>query len=172
MKNLFISLSGALFPGTGHLILGQTIRGLAFFFILTAMFFVGVTLHPDAPEAGGFYGKYGQNVFKEYPSLTPGQPCDGRDLEGPVDAVWRFLFIYAYPFFVGFGNYLMAFFWQGSAFVDRVLPYARGEIPVALKDIGDCFALLAGLLNLLVMMDSYDVACNKDILAELGKVAS
>jgi hypothetical protein len=38
------------------------------------------------------------------------------------------------------------------------------EVPVTTRDIGYCFALLAGLLNLLVMMDAYDLACNLEEL--------
>ncbi|MBI3894105.1 MAG: hypothetical protein HY303_21510 [Candidatus Wallbacteria bacterium] len=173
MTELGISLSGVLFPGLGHMLLGLRRRGMALFLVLTAMFLVGVTLHPDADRGGGFYAKYKKNVFHTYEDYTaPFQQTDrGRDLEGPIDTIWRLVFIYLYPFFVGLVNYLAGFLWQGSHYVDALLPYRRAEIPVAVKDIGDCFALLAGLLNLLVMLDAYDLAVNRRTLAAMPKGA-
>ena len=169
MQILAIALSGVLIPGLGHMLLGLKKRGLALFLVLTAMFLFGVTLHPDADRAGGFFAKYEKNIFKTYDSgvFRFPQTDAGREGEGPVDAVWRVIFIYLYPFFVGIIDYMAGFLWQGSRFVDQLLPYARGEIPVAVKDMGDCFALLAGLLNLLVMLDAYDLAVNRQTLTRV-----
>ncbi len=168
MNPLGISLTGCLVPGLGHMILGLRKRGVALFLILTAMFLFGVTLHPDADNGGGFFGKYKKNIFKSYQGREAAfqQTDRGRDMEGPIDKAWRFVFIYGYPFFVGIFDYLAGYLWQGSEFVEAVLPYERSEIPVAAKDIGDCFALLAGLLNLLAIMDAYDLAVNRRTLEE------
>ncbi|MBI2943358.1 MAG: hypothetical protein HYY25_04085 [Candidatus Wallbacteria bacterium] len=171
MKSLGISLSGALLPGLGHMLLGLRRRGAVLFVVLTAMFMFGVTLHPDAERGGGFFAKYKKNILHTYQDYqAPFQQTDrGRDLEGPIDTVWRLVFIYLYPFFVGIVNYLVGFFWQSSQYVDALLPYRRGEIPVAVKDIGDCFALLSGLLNLLVMLDAHDLAVNRETLAKMQR---
>lgn len=169
MNAFCIALSGVLFPGLGHMLLGLRRRGVALFLILTLMFLFGVTLHPDADKGGGFYSKYHSNIFKSYEAGSAAfqQTDRGRDVEGPIDSLWRFIFIYGYPFFVGLFNYLAGFLWQGSQFVDTLLPFKRAAIPVGIKDIGDCFALLSGLLNLLVMLDAYDLAVNRQLLARL-----
>src|SRR5688572_23723749 len=122
-RGFAIALSGTVFPGLGHAILGLRKRALVFFLLLTAMFFSGV-------------------------------------------------FTYGYPFFVGFGNYVIGYKWSqiSEPWIGQVPGVLKpDEVPVTTRDIGYCFALLAGLLNLLVMMDAFDIACNRDELARRRK---
>ena len=163
MKNLAICLSGMILPGTGHVVLGKWQRGIAFLVLLSVLFFVGVSLERD------FYTKFGPNVFGldvQHPArMIP--PEGPPDEEGMLDMVWKFVFIYLYPFFVGIVNYVLGYHWTlASSSLVVSLPFVETihTIPVTVRDIGYCFALLAGLLNLLVMMDAYDIACNMDEL--------
>ena len=164
--NVLIALSGLVFPGLGHALLGKRGRALVFFLTLSAMFYAGVFLERE------FYYKFGNGILVNQPQDTI-QIRDHRpdELEGAVDKVWKVIFVYAYPFFVGFGNYAIGVKWS-AATVD-LMKYVPGvlnpqEVPVTTRDIGYCFALLAGLLNLLVMMDAYDIACNQEELQRRG----
>lgn len=165
-RGLAIALAGTLFPGLGHAILGLKKRALVFFVLLSAMFYAGVFLERD------FYHKFGDSILGKEPADTVQLRDQRDDLEGAVDKVWKVVFTYGYPFFVGFGNYLVGHGW--SRFTEPWIAQVPGvlkpdEVPVTTRDIGYCFALLAGLLNLLVMMDAFDIACNRDELARRRK---
>ena len=160
---LAIALSGLIFPGMGHALLGKRGRAAVFFVVLTGMFFGGVFLERE------FYFKFGPGMLTAGPPETSQILHDrrGDELEGVVDKVWKVIFVYAYPFFVGIGNYCIG--WPWTVATERFVMYIPGvlkpaEIPVTTRDIGYCFALLSGLLNLLVMMDAYDIACNEEEL--------
>jgi len=147
--HLFIALSGTLLPGLGHFILGRRCRAAVFFAVLSFLFFSGVFLDH------GFYTKF-----------NSGLPPDR--FEGATDRAWKLVFTYGFPFFVGVSNYLAGLGWVKLS--APWLVYVPGvqsieQVPVTTRDIGYCFALLAGLLNLLVMMDAYDIAWNRDDLA-------
>ena len=161
--NLAIALSGLIFPGLGHALLGKRGRAAVFFVVLTSMFFAGVTLERE------FYWKFGPGLIASPPVTDPLPIRGGRgdELEGAVDKVWKVIFVYGYPFFVGFGNYCVGLPVQkATAGIVASIPgvLKPDEIPVTTRDIGYCFALLSGLLNLLVMMDAYDIACNEEEL--------
>lgn len=168
MKNLAISLSGLILPGTGHILLGRTGRGVVFLVVLSALFFVGVSLERD------YYTKFGENNFG-----LPSQSSDSihhsaepAEDEGMLDKVWKWIFTYVYPFLVGIVNYFLGHKWAAVT-VPMVLslPFVENihEVPVTVRDIGYCFALLAGLLNILIMMDAYDIACNRDELERIDR---
>jgi hypothetical protein len=166
--NLGVALSGLVFPGLGHALLGLRKRALVFFVLLSALFFTGVFLERD------FYVKFGNGLIATAPP-DPQIREQRDDLEGVVDKVWKVVFVYAYPFFVGFGNYAVGYKWQ--QLTEPLVASVPGvlnprEIPVTTRDIGYCFALLAGLLNLLVMMDAYDIACNREELARRKKATA
>jgi hypothetical protein len=165
-RGFAIALSGVVFPGLGHALLGLRKRALVFFLLLTALFFAGVFLERD------FYTKFGPPIIAGPPEPT-GPIRDQRDdLEGTVDKVWKVVFTYGYPFFVGFGNYCIGYKWSqvSEPWIGSVPGVLKpDEVPVTTRDIGYCFALLAGLLNLLVMMDAFDIACNRDELARRRK---
>lgn len=161
--NFLIALSGLIFPGLGHALLGKRGRAAVFFVLLSAMFYAGVFLERE------FYYKFGDGMLVSQPRDTiPIRDHRPDELEGNVDKAWKVIFVYGYPFFVGFGNYAIGVKW--TAATAGLMKYVPGvlkpdEVPVTTRDIGYCFALLAGLLNLLVMMDAYDIACNQEELA-------
>lgn len=161
MKLLLTSLSGLLVPGMGHVLLGRKGKGLAFLGILGGLFLLGVSLDPD------YYQKFGKSLigYPNFdPAVLPHVPGLEDPAEGLVDKVSRILFTYVFPFCVGFfafivGHVLQPLFWgfyQAIGFVG-----SPAEAPVAIKDVGYCFAQLAGLLNLLTMMDAYDIGYNQ-----------
>ncbi len=92
----------------------------------------------------------------------------GSSDEGLIDKTWKYVFTYVFPFIVGLGSYVGGFFIRDLL---RPLVLAIGlapdlsSVPVTVKDIGYCFALLSGLLNILVMMDAYDVAFNAELFS-------
>lgn len=161
-----VALAGMIFPGLGHAILGKKGRAAVFFVVLSAMFYAGVFLERE------FYYKFGPGLLMAPPQDTiPIRDHRPDELEGAVDKIWKVIFVNAYPFFVGFGNYYIGTKWLAATSglmknVPGVLNPA--EIPVTTRDIGYCFALLAGLLNILVMMDAFDIACNDEELARRG----
>lgn len=161
-----VALSGMVFPGLGHALLGKHGRAAVFFVVLSAMFYSGVFLERE------FYYKFGDGLLVSQPRDTiPIRDHRPDELEGAVDKVWKVIFVYAYPFFVGFGNYAVGVKWvSATAGMMKSVPgvLKPDEIPVTTRDIGYCFALLAGLLNLLVMMDAFDIACNNEELARRG----
>lgn len=165
-RGFAIALAGTVFPGLGHAMLGLRKRAVVFFVLLSAMFYAGVFLERD------FYHKFGDSILGKEPSDTVPLRDQRDDLEGAVDKVWKVVFTYGYPFFVGFGNYLAGHRWSTftEPWIGRVPGVLKAdEVPVSTRDIGYCFALLAGLLNLLVMMDAFDIACNREELARRRK---
>lgn len=162
--NIAIALSGMIFPGLGHALLGKRGRAAIFFVVLSSMFYSGVFLERE------FYYKFGDGLLRKQPrESTPVRPDKADELEGNVDKVWKVIFVYGYPFFVGFGNYAIGLQWTDATqtWIGAVPGVLKPEeVPVTTRDIGYCFALLAGLLNLLVMMDAYDIACNQEELAK------
>jgi hypothetical protein len=160
--NLAIALSGLIFPGLGHALLGKRARAAVFFVVLSSLFFTGVFLERE------FYFKFGPGLLATPPQDTiPIRDHRGDELEGNVDKIWKVIFVYGYPFFVGFGNYAIGLKWTAmTAPLVKAIPgvLKPDEIPVTTRDIGYCFALLSGLLNLLVMMDAYDISCNEEEL--------
>lgn len=162
MRLLLISFTGLLFPGLGHLILGRYTKAAAYGLVLGALFLVGVSLDPD------YYQKFGPGFLGASPILPP-QEWPGPDAnEGFVDTASRVLFTNVFPFCVGAVNYVVGYylqpvawgFYEGLGWVPKAV-----EAPVSLKDVGYCFAQLAGLLNLLVMMDAYDQGFNDRLYA-------
>lgn len=168
MKKFAIAMSGLVLPGVGHILLGRRLKGLLLLLLLSGMFLVGVSMDPD------YYGKFGSGPFVKAPAvaLHDVNLAELSKDEGAVDKIWRFLFTYVYPFIVGFVPYLVGSFFQavGGSMV-CALPFVESwsKVPVTVKDIGYCFALVAGLLNILVMLDAYDIAYNADLIKERWK---
>lgn len=161
MKLLLTSLTGFLIPGLGHLLQGRKTKAAVFFGLLGGLFLVGISLDPD------YYQKFGASILGP-PNFDPAQlppvPPQPGGPEGLVDWASRVIFTYVFPFCVGFfmfvlGHVIQPLVWglyQGMGLVG--IP---GEAPVAIKDVGYCFAQLAGLLNILAMMDAYDIGYNR-----------
>ena len=162
MKKFFVSLSGFLFPGLGHVLMGRFAKGVLLFAILTVMFFVGVTFDTD------YFHRFGISPMGE--QFKPIEDRGGSSAdEGAIDKIWKYLFTYIFPFIVGIGTYVVGFAMKdGLRPVVLSLGLAKdlSTVPVTVKDIGYCFALLSGLLNILVMMDAYDVAYNEELFKD------
>jgi hypothetical protein len=146
-----------ILPGLGHLLVGRRAKGLTFLGVLSLIFLVGISMDPD------YYQKFGPGLLGPVKLGVP-LPKLGPDAhEGFVDSASRVLFTYVFPFCVGLVDYLIGYvvqpilwgFYQSMGFVGDA-----AKAPVAVKDVGYCFAQLAGLLNLLVMMDAYDCGYN------------
>lgn len=161
---LFASLLGFLLPGLGHIVLGKPKKGLFFLGILSLLFLLGVSLDPD------YYQKFGPGFLGASPIL-PDQEWPGPDgAEGLIDTVSRVLFIYVFPFCVGLGNHILGYILQPTLWgIQQALGVVQDPMttPVPLKDVGYCFAQLAGLMNLLVMIDAYDGGSNELLYQKL-----
>ena len=158
MKKYLLSLSGLIFPGLGHVLMGRFAKGLVFMAVLGGMFFAGITLDTD------YYHRFGISVMGE--KMPPIEDRGGAGEEGTVDRVWKYLFTYVYPFVVGLGAYVSGFALREflrPLVVSFGLASDLSSVPVMVKDIGYCFALLSGLLNILVMMDAFDLAYNAEV---------
>lgn len=161
MKKYLLSFSGFLFPGLGHVLMGRFAKGVLFFLILSMMFLVGITFDTD------YFYRFGVSPMGE--KFQPIEDRGGTGDEGLIDRVWKYLFTYVFPFVVGIGTYVVGF-----AIRDVLRPMVLtlgltsdlSAVPVMIKDIGYCFALLAGLLNILVMMDAFDVAYNAELFKD------
>jgi len=162
VKKYLVSFSGLLFPGLGHVLMGRFAKGFLLFAVLTGMFVVGVTFDQD------YFHRFGISPMGEqFPPIEDrgGSSAD----EGTIDMIWKYAFTYVFPFITGIGTYVVGF-----AMRDMVRPLVLtlglakdlATVPVTYKDIGYCFALLSGLLNVLVMMDAYDVAYNAELFKD------
>jgi len=161
MKKVLVSLSGLLVPGLGHVILGKRGKGAVLFVVLVGMFVVGIALDSD------YFHRFGISPMGE--QFEPIQDQSGAGDEGWIDPAWRILFTYVFPFVVGIGTYLLGFVLRDVVRpIMTMFPFIPDttHVPVTVKDIGYCFALLSGLLNILVMMDAYDVAYNAELFDE------
>ena len=103
-----------LLPGAGHLYVGRRARAIAFFFIVMAMFLVGLAIDG-----------------KLYVPLR-GQPLATLAAFGSMGA--------GIPYFVA-----------------RMLR-SWGDVGSITYEYGSAFTLTAGLMNLLLMLDAYDIA--------------
>ena len=165
MKKYIVSFSGLVFPGLGHLVMGRFAKGFLLFAILTGMFFLGISFDTD------YYYRFGISPMGE--EIAPIEDKGGGSEEqGIIDMVWKHLFTYVYPFIVGIGNYVLAFFAKDflrPLVISLDLAKDLSRVPVTVKDIGYCFALISGLLNILVMMDAYDIAFNEELFKDSVK---
>lgn len=165
MKKLLVALAGLVVPGLGHIVMGRIAKGLVFLLVLTGMFVAGITFDTD------YYHRFGISPMGE--TFEPiADQGDGPTGEGLIDVGWKYLFTYVFPFVTGIVVYVGGFFLR-----DVLRPLITSfsfipdlaTVPVTVKDIGYCFALLAGLLNVLVMMDAYDVAFNAELFREAAE---
>ena len=78
--NFLIALSGLIFPGLGHALLGKRGRAAVFFVLLSAMFYAGVFLERE------FYYKFGDGMLVSQPRDTiPIRDHRPDELEGNVE---------------------------------------------------------------------------------------
>ena len=162
MKKYFVSFSGFLFPGLGHIFMKRYAKGLLLFAVLTAMFLIGITFDTD------YFHRFGISPMGEQFQAIEDRGGSSTD-EGAIDRIWKYLFTYVFPFVVGIGTYVVGFFFKDGLrplVISLDLAKDLSTVPVTVKDIGYCFALLSGLLNILVMMDAYDVAFNDELFKD------
>lgn len=106
-----------LVPGGGHLLLRKWGRGLIFLFLVTLLFFTGLTLQGQlfgwAPGLFGF--------LKFFANASLG-------------------FLYLLGSFTGWGE---------------------GDLRAATYEYGNTFLYTAGLLNMLIIVDAFDIAVGR-----------
>jgi len=161
MKKYFVALSGMIVPGLGHVFAGRYTKGIVFFLILSSLFFIGITFDVN------YYHQFGISPLGE---AVPAMEQSSSGASGMfIDNAWKYLFTYVFPFFTGILNYFIGF---GLRDVLRPLLVNMGlatdlmRVPVTVKDIGYCFALVSGLLNILVMLDAFDIASNNEFFGD------
>lgn len=126
-----------LLPGLGHAWLGRTGRAVAFFLIVLATFALGIA-------SGG-----SASVIDRQQPLSFLATLDGIAL-GPLDLVARRMtlgeFIYALP--------------DSEADPRRqaTLGRIRERVKIATFEYGSTFLLTAGLMNILLILDAFDIA--------------
>ena len=126
-----------LVPGLGHAWLGRTGRAVAFFVIVTATFALGIA-------SGG-----SASVIDRQQPLSFLATLDGVAL-GPLDLVARRLtlgeVVYALPDA------------EGDPRRQELLGRIRERVKVPTYEYGNTFLLAAGLMNILLILDAFDIA--------------
>jgi hypothetical protein len=113
-----VSVSAWLVPGLGHLMLGRTRRGAAFFAIVVGMFALGLLLKGEL-----------------FP-LETSEPL--TFLAGLAE--------------IGVGV---------PFFVAKLLGFGGGQVTALTYEYGYTFCIVAGLLNMLIMLDAHDIAAGR-----------
>jgi hypothetical protein len=135
-------------------------RGAVYLLLLTGLFFVGITFDVS------YYHRFGISPLGE---AIPRMDMSGSGGGLFIDTAWKYIFTYIFPFFTGIFNYLAGFAVRDflrPLVVSGGLARDLTSVPVTLKDIGYCFALVSGLLNILVMFDAFDIAANKETFGD------
>lgn len=161
MKKYLIALSGLIMPGLGHILSGRIAKGVAFLVILSCLFMIGITFDTN------YYHRFGISPMGEM--VPPMEQSGSGGGAMMIDSAWKYVFTYLFPFFTGIVNYL-----GGFAMRDILRPLLMSfglasdlsRVPVTVKDIGYCFALISGLLNILVMLDAFDLATNAEMFGD------
>ena len=126
-----------LVPGLGHLYLGKKGRGVAFFVVVLAMFVLGI-------GSGG-----AASLVEEKQPLTFLATFDNVAV-GPIDLVGRYMtygtIAYALP-----GS-------EGDPRRAQLLDRLRSRVRTVTYEYGNTFLLTAGLMNILLILDAFDIA--------------
>lgn len=126
-----------LLPGLGHAWLGRTGRAVAFFLIVLATFALGIA-------SGG-----SASVIDRQQPLSFLATLDGIAL-GPLDLVarWKTLgeIVYALPDS------------ESDPRRQAILGRIRERVKIATFEYGSTFLLTAGLMNILLILDAFDIA--------------
>lgn len=127
-------------PGLGHAYLGKLGRAAAFFLIVLATFALGVT-------SGG-----SASVVDRQQPLSFLATLDGVAL-GPLDLVARKLtlgeMVWALPDP------------EGDPHRQALLTRIRERVKIATYEYGSTFLLTAGLMNILLILDAFDIATGR-----------
>ena len=129
-----------LVPGLGHLYLGKKTRGLVFFLVVAATFGLGIA--SDGASA----------LIEDRQPLTILATFDNVAV-GPFDLIGRYLtygtIVYALPGVEGDP--------RRNDLVDR----QRVRVRSVTYEYGNTFLLTAGLMNLLLILDAFDIATGR-----------
>jgi TM2 domain-containing membrane protein YozV len=129
-----------LLPGLGHLYLGKKGRAAVFFLVVAVMFGLGIM--SDGAES----------LVEEHQPLTVLATFDNVAL-GPIDLLGRYLtygtVVYALP-----GD-------EGDSHRTELLDRQRAHVRSVTYEYGNTFLLTAGLMNLLLILDAFDIATGR-----------
>jgi len=126
-----------LVPGLGHFYLGKKSRAAAFFFVVAVMFTLGI-------GSGG-----AASLVEERQPLTFLATFDNVAV-GPIDLIGRYLtygsIVYALPST------------EGDPRRNELLGRLRARVRSVTYEYGNTFLLTAGLMNILLILDAFDIA--------------
>ena len=129
-----------LLPGLGHLYLGKKVRALVFFLVVAASFSLGLASDGAA------------SLIEDNQPLTLLATFDNVAV-GPFDLLGRYLtygtIVYALPADEGDP--------QRTALVDR----QRTKVRSVTYEYGNTYLLTAGLMNILLILDAFDIATGR-----------
>ena len=129
-----------LLPGLGHLFLGKKGRAAVFFLVVAAAFGLGIASDGAA------------SVVEEQQPLTFLATFDNLAL-GPFDLIGRYLtygsIVYALPRE------------EGDPRRNELVERQRTRVRSVTYEYGNTFLLTAGLMNLLLILDAFDIATGR-----------
>lgn len=129
-----------LVPGLGHFYLGRKDRAAVFFVVVAAMFGLGVASDGAA------------SVIEKRQPLTLLATFDNV-AAGPIDLIGRYLtygtIVYAMP-----GE-------EGDPRRTALMGRLRARVRSVTYEYGNTFLLTAGLMNLLLILDAFDIATGR-----------
>ncbi len=129
-----------LLPGLGHAWLGRTGRAAAFFLIVLATFALGVL-------SGG-----SASVVDRQQPLSFLATLDGLAM-GPLDLVARKVTLGEIVFALPDA--------EGDPHRQALLTRIRERVKIATYEYGSTFLLTAGLMNILLILDAFDIATGR-----------
>lgn len=129
-----------ILPGLGHLYLGKTVRALVFFVVVAATFGLGIASDGAA------------SLIEDRQPLTFLATFDNVAV-GPFDLIGRYLtygtIVYAMP-----GE-------EGDPRRTELVERQRARVRSVTYEYGNTFLLTAGLMNLLLILDAFDIATGR-----------
>ncbi len=129
-----------LIPGLGHLFLGKKVRAIVFFIIVHCSLTLGLACD------GRFF-----LVDKRQPIMSYLQTITNL-AAGPLDIVGR-MYVYGYPAY-----FLPAFEEPGD---DSLLVKMRERMESSISAYGTAYLLTAGLMNMLLILDVFDISVRR-----------
>jgi len=129
-----------LFPGLGHVYLGKKVRAAVFFAVVLIMFTLGVASDGAA------------SLIEERQPLTVLATFDNV-ATGPIDLASRYLtygrIVYVLP-----GE-------EGDPRRTELMEKLRTRVRSVTYEYGSTFLLTAGLMNILLILDAFDIATGR-----------
>ncbi len=129
-----------LIPGLGHLFLGKKVRAVVFFIVVHCSLMLGFACD------GRFF-----LVDKRQPFMSYLQTITNI-AAGPLDIIGR-TYVYSYPAY-----FLPAVDNLGN---DSLLEKMRKRMESSISAYGTAYLLTAGLMNMLLMLDVFDISVRR-----------